>query len=131
MTKERLRAYRKLCREERQISRRIQSMEAALYAPRVQHLTGMPSGGAVGRGVEDLAERHMELLDHYRALLSNVEREQLAIEQAIGSLDTTQRQVLRLHYIDGLTWEQVAAKTNYSLRQIHNIHGDALLKLRD
>ena len=36
------------------------------------------------------------------------------------------QELLLLHYIDGLTWEDVALAMMYSVRQIHNLHGIAL-----
>lgn len=38
----------------------------------------------------------------------------------------TEKNILTLKYISGYTWEQISEITNYSLRQVYNIHNKAL-----
>lgn len=131
MTKERLRTYRDLRRELKQIEQKVEAMESALYSPKAQRLTGMPAAPASGgNAVEDLAAKHLELLGHYKKKKEELAEEQLAIEQAIDSLPYKERTLLRLYYVDGLTWEEVSVAMCYSWRQTHNIHGRALEKLK-
>lgn len=53
------------------------------------------------------------------------------IEDMIDELQSfDQKQVLRLHYIAGLTWDQVAMEAHYSERTVRRIHGQALNELR-
>lgn len=40
--------------------------------------------------------------------------------------DETEKCVLRLKYLQCMTWEEVAVYMNYSWRQIHNFHASAL-----
>ena len=40
--------------------------------------------------------------------------------------DERLQNLLILRYVDGLTWEVVAAQMNYEVRQVHRLHGDAL-----
>ena len=50
--------------------------------------------------------------------------------QSIGRLsDDHQKQVLYFHYMEGMTWEQVCMKMNYSWCQIHRFHKKALENL--
>ena len=42
--------------------------------------------------------------------------------------NTTYRALLIAYYINGETWEQVAADLRYSLRTIHKLHNKALLE---
>lgn len=130
MTKERLRKYRDLCRELRQIEEKIESMESALYSPKIPRITGMPSAAGNGNSKEDLAAKHIELLDYYKCKKYELYTEQLAIEKAIESLPYRERTLLRLYYIDGLTWEEVCVKMSYGWTQTHKIHGKALQMLR-
>lgn len=37
-----------------------------------------------------------------------------------------QNMVLKMRYINGFTWELIAVKMGYSVRQVHYIHGKAL-----
>ena len=40
--------------------------------------------------------------------------------------DVVERALLRYRYFLGLTWEEIADKMGYSLRQVHRIHKSAL-----
>ena len=131
MTKERLRSYRDLRRELRQIERKVESIETALYSPKIPRLTGMPSAPGGGNTEEDLAAKHLELLEYYEAKQAELITEQLAIEKAIEALPYRERTLLRLYYIDGLTWEEVCVNMNYVWSRIHEIHGMALRMLRE
>ena len=130
MTKERLRTYRDLRRELRQIERKVEAIEASLYSPKIPRLTGMPAAPGGGNAKEDMVAEHLELLDHYKAKKAELAAEQLAIEKAIDSLPYRERTMLRLYYIDGLTWEDVCVQMSYSWKWVHQIHSDALQKLK-
>lgn len=129
MTKARLRRYRTNKLERVQLQQQLEELEAEMYAPRIQRLTGMPSAPAKDNPLENLAVRHAELLDRYRAKLDELATEQLAIEQAIDSLGQTERLILRHYYIEGLTWEEVCCQVNYGWAQVHRIHSNALVEL--
>lgn len=132
MTKERLRKYRQIERERKQLLEKLEEVEAALYYPKIQQMTDMPRGGLKeGNPQEDLAIHHIELQRQYNAKLVELAAEQLAIEQAIESLDPTARMVMRYRYIDGLKWEEVCVKIDYSWTQTHHIHGEALKQLKE
>lgn len=62
--------------------------------------------------------------------MDDLATELLAIEAAIESLDPTARLLCRYRYVDGLKWEEVCVRMNYSWRQVHNLHRRALEALR-
>ena len=62
-----------------------------------------------------------ELCESYKAMRR--------IESMISELPEREKLLLRLKYIDGLTWEEVCVKMNYSWRQTHRIHSEALKAL--
>jgi DNA-directed RNA polymerase specialized sigma24 family protein len=133
MTKERLRRYREIKGEARQIREKLEEVESRLYSPKGQLLTGMPSAPAPGGGTitEVLIDRHAQLVQMYQEQLSRLNEEQLAVEAAIESLeDSTARQLLRYRYIDGLKWEEVCVRIKYGWAQTHDIHSKALQQLR-
>ena len=103
MDKERLRHYRSLKLEERQLKEQENSMEA--------------------QGSEALQE-------FYRKNLAKLTDELLAIETAIEALPSPARVLLRDYYINCLTWEEVGEKNHYCAAQCHRIHSQALIKLR-
>lgn len=133
MTKERLKKYQEIKHEREQLQQRLEEVEAALYSAKAQPPTGMPSSGSrpEGSALENLSIYHMELQERYKAKLAELAAEQLAIEQAIEPLDPLFRMLLRYRYIDGLKWEEVCVKMNYSWRQTHTLHGRALQQLRE
>ena len=131
MTKERLRAYQKNKQEQEQLRQQLEEIEAALYYPKIQRITDMPSAPVTGNPQEDLAIRHIELQERYRAKLEELAGEQLAIEKAIETLDQTQRLLMRYRYLEGLKWEEVCIKIGYSWTQTHEHHGRALQKLKE
>ena len=56
---------------------------------------------------------------------------QLHSERAIESLTSTERELLRLRYIDGADWTEVAAEIHYEWTQTHRIHARALGEIKD
>lgn len=132
MTKEQLRTYRAIKLESDQLAKKIEELDALLYSPRSQRLDGMPRGGSGNSTdkVDALLDKREEVLNWYRAKKQELDTTLLEIERAIEGLASRERTLLRLYYIEGLTWEQVAVEMNYSWRQIHRIHGEALAVLR-
>jgi RNA polymerase sigma factor (sigma-70 family) len=132
VTKEKLRSYRAIKRERDLIATYIEELESELYGPRSQRVDGMPRSGSGGNDIKrDIQiERRDELLELYREKGAELTKAILEIEGAIDLLQPRERTLLRLYYIDGLTWEQVAYEMDYSWRQVHRIHGDALMKLK-
>ena len=131
MTKEQLQQYRSLKREYKQIEEELGRLETLMTSPRIQELTGMPRGGGSGDALAALVARHIELQERYRSRLSELAAAQLAVEEAIDTLAPDERRLMRYRYIDGLRWEDICPVMNYSWRQVHRIHAQALDKLRE
>lgn len=132
MTKEQLKAYIEIKRELADLRRRREELEAALYGPRAQAIDGMPRSGSGENYVrEERMDRKDEVLAMYEAKEAELQAALVAIEKAIEKLEPRERQLVRLHYIDGLKWEQVCLEMDYSWRQVHRIHSNALNKLKE
>ena len=131
MTKERLRNYANLKEEREQLRRQLDELEATLYYPKIQRLNGMPSSPSKENTLELMVARHVELQERYEAKLAEMTKEMLLIEEAIDALEPTARMLLRYRYLDGLKWEEVCVRMNYSWMQTHRIHANALNQLRD
>ena len=104
MTKEQLREYR-------QIKKELAALE--VLARKIERY-----------GTEELRADY----DQKREKLA---AELLSIEQAIETLDSTERTLMRLRYIDGLSWQAIALRISYSWQQTHRIHARALIKIKD
>ena len=113
------------------LKERIIRLEHSLYSPRVSDFSGMPRGGS--HEPEHLTESLVALdqLKHkYEKLVSRLSKQQSEVEDAIETLDPTERELIRLRYFDGLTWSKVSAKLNYGQRQVFTIHKKILQKLK-
>ena len=132
MTKERLKAYKDMKKEHRDLELRIAEIDEKLQRARSQRMDGMPRSGSGENYVrEELLDTKDALLKEYQAKEAELAAELLAIEQAIDTLEPRERLLMRLHYIDGQTWEQVCISMTYSWTQVHRIHGAALERLRE
>lgn len=132
MTKAQLRAYKHLRQERDKLKGQIEELEAVVYGPKGQGLDGMPRSGSGNN--DHIIDRKGDRLDELRKLydtkVAELEAQMLEIEQAIEPLEPTQRTIIRLHYFQGLTWEQVAVELGYSWRHVHRLHGAAIEKLQ-
>ena len=60
-----------------------------------------------------------------------LERSLLEILVLLVALDPTERTLMRLRYIDGAEWIDVAEGIHYEWTQTHRIHARALNKIKD
>lgn len=109
MTKEQLRQYRSIKIETSQIERRIIELEMLGHD-------------------NDITQ---PLRDLYRQKLADLVEGQLKIEQAIESLNPTERELIRLRYIDGAEWIDIAEAIHFEWAQTHRIHAKALAKIKN
>lgn len=131
MTKEQLKAYRNIKLERDRLAQMVEELEGSLYVPKSPNLDGMPRGGSgPSRTTEDAAVKHAELLSRYHQKMAELSAAILEIERAIEVLEPRERTLIRLHYAQGLTWEEVCVAMSYSWRQVHRIHGKALEALK-
>lgn len=132
MTKDELKAYRDIKLERDKLLTMIEELEAEMQCPRSQRLDGMPRGGsAPSNPVENLVVKHTDLIERYQQKVAALTEAVREIENAIEILDHRERTLIRLHYIQGLTWEEVCIAMNYSWRQVHRIHSKALEALKN
>ena len=131
MTKEELKEYLHIKREREQIAAMLRVLEQAMAVPATSKLTGMPRNppGEKSR-IEAFVERHTELLDRYRAKVAELDEAQANIEDAIEALESVERTLMRLRYIEGMKWEEICVAMSYSWRQVHRTHAAALTRLK-
>lgn len=123
--KEYLRSYRTAKRREKYILEEIQRLRADKMFPSLV-VDGMPHGSGGG----DLA-RYMELVEEQ---IEKLGKERLEAAEAYTGIECrirqmkneTEKEVLRLRYIRGMKWEDIAVEMGYSWKHIHRIHGSAL-----
>ena len=127
--KEYLKSYRRAIKREQDILNEIQRLRLDKMFPSVIN-DGMPHSSSHS-DLSDYAvilDKQIELLKEER--LERVRRYQ-KIEGQIRQMENEDEQeVLRLRYILGLKWEEVAVKMNYCYRRTLDIHGKALLSFK-
>lgn len=117
MDKQTFQQYRQLCREIRELEEEKEALaEGSLPA-------SWPVGGLRGKGlpkdtVGNAAARLWQLSQLLAQRLNQLITLRKEIEKTIEALQPEERRLLRLYYIEGLNWEQVAERLDYSTRQI-------------
>lgn len=127
--KEYLKSYRRAVKREKDILDEIQRLRADKMFPSVAN-DGMPKGS----NQSDLSD-YIAILDEQIELLKVERLEKVRcyqkIEKQIRQMENEDEQeVLRLRYITGLKWEEVAARMSYSWKHIHRIHSSALCNFK-
>ena len=90
----------------------------------------VPGGGGSGSGRVEITAQILQLEATIKADTKRLQDELLMVRFMINSLDDFQeRIILNYRYINGKTFEAIADKTHYELRQVYRIHGRALAKL--
>ena len=127
--KEFLKRYRKAVRREQDILDEIQRLRADKMFPSVCN-DGMPRGSSqtdlsdyaanIDEAIEELKEERLEKIKIYRE-----------IEMRIRCMkDEDEQEVLRMRYIKGMKWEDIAEKMNYSYSGTLKLHGRALANIK-
>lgn len=127
MQKETLLAYSDLQREIKDIEENIE---------RIKTRSRMAAGIVTGRNkttedrmAADMAKEE-QLIELYRKRLTQSAELQIEIEQAINSLPERERVIMRYRYVDGLSWNKIKRKVNYS-DHVYRIHARALKILKN
>lgn len=90
-------------------------------------VTGMPRGGGDRHGSENLMIQLAELDEAIKERMGQLIHTRADIELRIMCISNpTLETVLRLRYIDGMSWEDVAEAMHYTTRHVINLHGMAL-----
>ncbi len=130
MEQRRLKNYRVLMQARRQTQRMMREQEEAL-ARLSDKSGGRPMKGSRRSGpVQEAVRRRQSLLARYRAKDAAAAAELLAIEDALCRLPELDQIVLRMHYIEGLTFEQIGQQIGYSSRQVRRIHEFGIRRLQ-
>lgn len=100
---------------------------AAEYGERINHNGngGSPTADKLPR----IIARIEELTDELVSSALDYDVELVLAEEAIDSLSESEQKIARARYIDGLSWRQVAEKTNYSVGRCRNANTEIARKV--
>ena len=83
-------------------------------------------GGMENRREESIA-KIVDMEKEIGASIDNLKKIREQVECAINAIpDANQRDVLRLRYLNGKTWEQIAVQLEFSYQWVCKLHGRAL-----
>lgn len=109
---------------------RVQRLEASIGASGINY-DGLPRGTKPSSPTEAAA---IMLVDSKRKRddawdrMQNAERK---VEALIDTLDDEkQRAVLGYRYLEGMNWDEIACKMNYTERHMHRLHAEALCEIQ-
>ena len=111
------------------LERRIEALRDTLERTTPQ-LDGMPHGSDGTDKMASITATIVDLEGKLDKRRVDCEREMQRAEIVIDTLPDQQRLVMRLRYIEGLTWKQVAEKSNYDKRHCIRIHKRALERMK-
>lgn len=131
MTKEELKSYIENKREIEIIKDKLMYLEEKKTSIKSMIINDMPKvtnmeNDMIGNLLADIED----LINIYKEKELNLIKQQIKIEKAISNLeDPTDRNIVRLKYIDGHTWEKICVILNYSWNGIHKKHRKILEKI--
>lgn len=131
MTKEQLRRYAAIKREQQQIKALLAELETSATDPGGTLLSAPARRNRAGESVQEKKKSSaLDLQRLYRQKIRQLQTAQLRIEKAIGGLDPDMQTLMRAKYIEEMPWEEVASVIGYSLRQTHRLHAKALQAIK-
>ena len=123
--KEYLKSYQRSAKREQDILEEIRKLRMDKMFPSIVN-DGMPKGSSqsdlsgyaatLDDLIEKLKKERLEKIQHLRNIENQISKMQ----------DEDEKRVLRMRYIKGLKWEEVAVEMGRSWQHIHRIHSKAL-----
>lgn len=133
--KKRLHRQRLASLRERSESRRESTAEAGAHEDLFERLSRLTLGLAIGymlEGTNMMVDVHRSPMPHqefYDSAAFKERREQ--VHRLVKSLPTQERRVLEYHYLQGLTFVEVARLLDLSTGRVSQLHRQALEHLRE
>lgn len=110
------------------LNEEIERLRSAMEST-TQVLSMAPGGGTARDKLSDQMGELMELMAQRNAEIIRLERAREAVEEFVLALPEQQAKVIRLRYVEGLSWERVSEKTNYGKRHCYKINKAVLEKM--
>ncbi len=129
MDKQSLMQYRQLCYEIRELEDEKEALAQGSLPASWPLGNGSRRKGLVKDAVSDTAARLWQLSQLLAQRLNQLIALRQEIEEFIANLQPEERRLLRLYYIEGLTWEKTAERLGYSVRQLNRRQKQTLARL--
>lgn len=130
MTQEMLREIRDAYKEREQLREKIAQLESMRLSPRIAaYGSERVQSSAKGDVQPELIAKVDEAIAEYNVKLKKCVDLIVTFEHSIEKLTSRERRLMRLYYIDGMTWEQVCVEMHLSWTRLHQHRRDAIAKL--
>lgn len=94
-------------------------------------LSQAPGGGGSGSPIERPMDKVSEIETEINRKIDELKIVQREIEETLNQLeDGHLNTLMKYRYINGLTWERIAEKMDYSRQWVTSLHGMALQKIK-
>lgn len=110
------------------IERRIESLRGTLERT-TQQMNGMPHGSDGSDKMASMVSEIVDLLGKLDERRVRIEEGMQEIERAFDALPDQQRRIMRLRYIEGMSWKKIARETHYAESHLIKIQRAALERL--
>lgn len=124
MDKKTLKQYQNLLKEIDQ----LEAEKRDLYCIQAVQITDMPKNHKQ-RDLSDLMPKFERLQNKIGDRIDKSITLRNEIEDSISSLEPAERVLMRLRYIDGKDWDEIAVELHYSYRHTVRLHGIILQKM--
>lgn len=92
---------------------------------------GMPHGSSISNRTEEAAFHLIEAAKRYEDAELEAIKKRQQVFNLIWNVPGLKGDILYERYINLKKWEEVADTVHLSLRQVHNLHGQVLIELKD
>lgn len=107
------------------LNRELEELQSREISPCI-NITGMP-GAHNKRDLSDYMVKYEKTISRIIGAKNEALNSLNEIEQTIECLeDETEKTILRLRYLVGLTWEEIGTEVMYTYQYVHIIHKKAL-----
>lgn len=94
-------------------------------------LSQAPGGGGSGSPIERPMDKVLEIDVEINREIDAMQTIRQEIRKTLNQLeDENLKLLMEYRYIDGMTWEQIAEKMDYSRQWVTSLHGMALQKIK-
>ena len=111
------------------IERRIATLEETLERTTVQ-LNGMPHGSDRADKMSAMVADIVDLMTKLDERRIKCEKDMQEVERVFDSLPDQQRRVMRLRFIEGMSWKKIAKETHYDRSYLIRIQQAALERIK-
>jgi RNA polymerase sigma factor (sigma-70 family) len=129
--KEQLRGYRSLCKTIKSLEEEVDRLYLQATLPSVQGDAVRVQSTKAKDPIADVVAEYIDAMGTLKPLLESRIYQREQIEAMIDKLNQREQRLIRLRYIEGKTFEEIAVDMCYSWKQVHRIHGETLQKMSE